>query len=207
VFDAIVAHPFLRGVADGTLEPARFAFFIAQDSHYVRSYTQCLSQLAGRAADEDIMRMLVAHAAGTIGQEVTLHAELFDALGLDYQEALARGASPTTFAYTNYLFASCERAGFLEGFVSLLPCYWIYAQVGAHLSRVDSPHPVYARWIENYHGGDYEQVVVQALDQVDALAERAGPAERQNCVERYRRGAQYEWMFWDAAYRLETWPI
>lgn len=207
VFDAIVAHPFLRGVADGTLEPARFACFLAQDSHYVRSYTQCLSLLAGRAAGEDTMHMLVSHAAGTIGQETTLHAELFDALGMDYQAALDRGASPTTLAYTNFLFANCARAGFLEGLVSLLPCYWIYARVGAHLSQVDSPHPVYARWIEAYHGGAYEQVVVQALEQVDALGELAGVTERQNCAELYQRGARYEWMFWDAAYRQETWPI
>ena len=206
-FDQILAHPFLRGVADGTLEQERFAFFLAQDGHYVRSYTQCLATLAGRAPDEETVNMLVSHAAGAIGLESALHAELIESMGMNYTTVISVGPSPTTEAYRNALLATCERASFLEALVSLLPCYWIYARVGNQLQKVESPNPVYARWIENYSGGDYEKAVNEVLNCVDQLGHTASAPEVNRCIALYRRGAQYEWMFWDAAHRQETWPI
>ena len=207
IFEQILDHPFLRGVADGTLEQERFAYFLAQDGHYVRSYAQCLSTLAGRAPNEDITNMLVGHAAGAIGLEAALHAELIAAMGMSHTALTDVGPSPTTEAYRNALLASCERDSFLEALVALLPCYWIYARVGSHLQQVKSPHAVYSRWIENYSGGDYEKAVTEVLDCVDTLGRSAGAATQSRALSLYRRGTQYEWMFWDASYRQETWPV
>lgn len=207
IYDAILVHPFLQGLADGTLGHEQFAYFLTQDGHYIRSYTQCLAGLAGRAPDEEVLNMLVTHAAGAIGLEAELHAELIDAMGMSQDTLTSTGPSPTTEAYRNALLATCERASFLEALVSLLPCYWIYARVGTQLQQVQSPHPVYARWIENYSGGDYEQAVTEVLDCIDQLGVTAGTTEVDRCLSLYRRGAQYEWMFWDASYRQEGWPI
>lgn len=207
IYDQILDHPFLRGVADGTLEQERFVYFLAQDGHYVRAFTQCLSILAGRAPNDDIMSMLVSHAVGAIGLEATLHLELIESMGMSSAAFASIAPSPTTDAYKNSLLASSHRASFLEALVALLPCYWIYARVGTHLLQVGTPHPVYARWIENYAGADYEAAVVDVLQCVDGLGTQMGSTERNSCLSRYRRGAQYEWMFWDAAYRQETWPV
>jgi thiaminase/transcriptional activator TenA len=207
IYEQILGHPFLRGIADGTLEEERFAFFLGQDGHYVRSFTQCLSLLAGRAPDDATTTMLVSHAVGAIGLEAALHVELIESMGMRAADVTGMEPSPTTEAYKNSLLASCHRGSFLEALVALLPCYWIYARVGTHLLQVGTPHPVYARWIDNYAGSDYDTAVVDVLECVDSLGMASGTAERNRCLARYRRGAQYEWMFWDAANRLEPWPV
>jgi thiaminase/transcriptional activator TenA len=38
-------------------------------------------------------------------------------------------------------------------------------------------------------------------------AERASPAERELMLSTFVRASQYEWIFWDSAWRLEQWPV
>ena len=38
-------------------------------------------------------------------------------------------------------------------------------------------------------------------------AERAGADERERMAAAFIRSAQYEWLFWDSAYRMEAWPV
>jgi thiaminase/transcriptional activator TenA len=207
VYAKILEHPFLTRLGDGTLEADQFAGYLIQDGHYIRVYTQCLATLAGRAPNEASLDMLVSHSAEAIALESTLHHELLEALERGHLDPADIPASPTTFAYASALLASCSRDSFLEGLAAVLPCYWIYARVGHYLGGVESPHPVFARWIENYSGGVYDTAVSEVLDCVDDLGRGAGPAEVGRCIERYQRGARYEWMFWDAAYRQEEWPV
>jgi thiaminase/transcriptional activator TenA len=207
IYAKIIEHPFLTRLGDGTLEADQFAGYLIQDGHYIRSYTQCLATLAGRAPDESSLAMLVSHSAEAIALESTLHAELLEALELGHLATSNIPASPTTFGYASSLLASCTRDSFLEGLVAMLPCYWIYARVGHHLAGVRSPHPVFARWIENYSGGLYDTTVSEVLDSIDRLGQGAGVSQIERCVERYQCGARYEWMFWDAAYRQERWPV
>ena len=206
-YEAILQHPFLERLGDGSLEPDQFAYYLIQDGHYIRAFTQCLATLAGRAPTQDSLDMLVAHSGEAVALESTLHAELLGALGLPYQDPAQAPESPTTVAYSSSLLATCARDSFLGGLVAVLPCYWIYARVGHHMATVRSPNPVFARWIENYSGGAYDGAVSEVLDCADRFGAVASPVERARCVELYRRSAQYEWMFWDAAYRRETWPI
>lgn len=203
----ILEHPFLRELGEGTLDYGCFAHYLVQDDHYIESYTQCLAMLAGRAPDHPAMATLVSHAAEAVALESTLHAELLEAMQLSHLSRDEMAPTPTTLAYADSLRASCAIDSFLEGLASVLPCYWIYAAVGHHLAQVTTPDPVFARWIENYSGGVYDQAVGEVLDLIDQLGERAGPAQVEHCIELYRRGARYEWMFWDAAYRRETWPV
>lgn len=41
----------------------------------------------------------------------------------------------------------------------------------------------------------------------DIAARAASPAERAEMSDVFVRASQYEWMFWDSAWRLETWPV
>ncbi|HEX2804614.1 MAG TPA: hypothetical protein VHN80_00405, partial [Kineosporiaceae bacterium] len=70
-----------------------------------------------------------------------------------------------------------------------------------------SPDPVYASWINSYAGQDYGAVVADVLDVVDELGTTVGTIDERRCIELYRVGSRLEWMFWDAAYRRETWPV
>src|SRR6476469_5964357 len=82
IYDAILAQPFIAGLADGTLPRESFSYFIVQDSHYLRAYSRALALTAARAHDEDDVAMFADHAANAIAVERDLHAGLLGDLDL-----------------------------------------------------------------------------------------------------------------------------
>ena len=206
IFAKIIDHPFLHGLVDGRLDRGCFAQFLEEDRHYIRAFARSLNLLAVKSPRPQWSRMFTGHAADAIAAEEALQTQLLQALGSVVTESTPSG-SPTTFAYAAHLIANCYDGSFLEGLATILPCYWIYAEVGAVLQAVGSPDPVYADWITSYAGPEYAGVVASVLDVVDELGTQDGAAGKRRCLELYRMGARLEWMFWDAAYRRETWPV
>jgi thiaminase/transcriptional activator TenA len=206
IFAKIIDHPFLQGLVDGHLDRGCFGQFLQEDRHYIRAFARSLNLLAVKSPRPQWSRMFTGHAADAIAAEEALQAQLLQALGSAGSEG-TRSGSPTTFAYAAHLIANCYDGSFLEGLATILPCYWIYAEVGTVLQDVGSPDPLYASWITSYAGPDYARVVTSVMDVVDELGTQVGAAEQRRCLELYRVGSQLEWMFWDAAYRRETWPV
>ena len=63
-YEAIVGHPFLTGLTDGSLDPAAFAQYVAQDVHYLRAYARALAVVAAKAPTLADTAMFTRHASG-----------------------------------------------------------------------------------------------------------------------------------------------
>jgi thiaminase/transcriptional activator TenA len=207
LYDQILAHPFLAGLADGSLDQARFRFYVVQDALYLRDYARALSVCGARAPAEDDVAMFNQHAAGAIAVERELHEGFLADFGLTSAEVEAIPMAPTNQAYTSYLLASVYAGSFPEALAAVLPCYWIYAEVGAHLLARGSPDPLYQRWIDTYGGEEFAAVVQAVRDLTDRVGAVLGEAELARVFERFATTSRYEWMFWDAAWRQERWPV
>jgi thiaminase (transcriptional activator TenA) len=207
VYAAILRHPFVTGLTDGSLPREAFRHYIVQDAHYLRGYARALALCAAKAAEPRDTVMFAAHAGGAIAAEQGLHAGLLADLGLTPEAAAAAPVAPTTRAYVSYLFATAYAGSFTEAVGAVLPCYWIYARVGEELLSRSSPDPLYARWIAMYGGEEFQSVVDAVLGLTDRLGAAASPAEWATMREHVVVTSRYEWMFWDAGWRRETWPV
>ena len=114
VYAAILAHPFLAGLADGSLPRESFRHYIVQDAHYLRGYAKALAVCAAKAPDEDGTVMFAKHAAGAIAAERDLHAALMGEMGSSPEDAAKEPVAPTTQAYVSYLLASAYGGSFAE---------------------------------------------------------------------------------------------
>ncbi|MCF7553058.1 thiaminase II [Pseudonocardia sp. WMMC193] len=207
IYEAILAHPFVTGLTDGTLPHSAFRHYIVQDAHYLRGYARALALCAAKAPDEHALTMFCAHAGGAIAAEQELHTELLGALDLTAEAAAALPVAPATQAYVSYLLAAAYSGSYAEAVAAVLPCYWIYARVGEHLVEAGSPDPLYARWIATYGGAEFQQVVDDVLAATDAIGETVSAAELARMRHHFTTTSRYEWMFWDGGYREETWPV
>ncbi|MQA15909.1 MAG: thiaminase II [Pseudonocardiaceae bacterium] len=207
IYAAVLDHPFITGLTDGSLPHDAFRHFIAQDAHYLRSFARALTVCAAKAPTEDDTVMFAQHAAGAVQAEQQMHAELAGALGLTPEQLAARPVAPTTRAYGSYLLATTYTGSFAEGLAAVLPCYWIYARVGEALAERSSPDPLYARWIAMYGGEDFQSTVDDVLALTDRIGAELSAAETDRARTHFATTSRYEWMFWDAGYRQETWPI
>ena len=115
--------------------------------------------------------------------------------------------APTNLAYTSYLLAVAYGRPFHEALAALLPCYWIYWEVGKALERAGSPDPLYSRWIGTYAAEEFGGLVRAVLQAADETAARLGPAEREAMRRHFVATSRYEWMFWEMGYRAESWPV
>jgi thiaminase (transcriptional activator TenA) len=205
VYGEILRHPFITGLTDGTLDHEAFRYFIVQDSHYLRAYSRALSMVSARATDEDAVAMFARHSAEAIAVERELHAGLLGSLGLTPADVDRVGSGPTTTAYMSYLTAVCATGTYAEAVAAVLPCYWIYRDVGRALLDRSSPDPLYKQWIATYGSPEFDAVVESVLAVTDRLD--VGAAERERCHRHFATTSRYEWMFWDAAYHRLTWPV
>lgn len=207
IYDAILAHPFITGLTDGTLPAASFAFFVVQDGLYLKQYAAALAAVASRAPTPGATRMFARHAADAVAVEWELHATLLPELGISAAAAAAAEPAPTNLAYTSYLLATIRGGSYAEGIGAVLPCYWIYREVGKELVRTGSPDRRYQRWIDTYGGDEFDAVVRDVLAETEAAGATLSAAERASVRRHFRITSRYEWMFWDMGYRQESWPV
>lgn len=207
VYAQILDHSFIAGLTSGELDVAVFEFYVVQDAHYLREYARALSVCAARAPDEPSIAMFAEHAAGAIAVERELHTSFFAEMGLTDEQIAATPMAPTNVAYCSYLLAAAYGGSFAEALGAVLPCYWIYREVGSELLRRGSPNPLYARWIDTYGGEEFGEVVQAVLDLTDRIGPALSRAERAAAATRFATTARYEWMFWDMAWRREAWPV
>ena len=99
----------------------------------------------------------------------------------------------------SYLTAVCATGTYAEAVAAVLPCYWIYRDVGRELLQRSSPDPLYQQWIETYGSGEFDAVVESVLAVTDAARRRPRRGRAERCHRHFATTCRYEWMFWDAA--------
>jgi thiaminase/transcriptional activator TenA len=199
---AIDDLPFLIGMQDGSLPRDSFVYYMAQDAHYLADYGRVLAVAASQAPNTDELLFWARSATSTVLVERELHA----AHVADF-EATTR--SPTCTAYTSYLFSLAAGGQYPVLAAGILPCFWIYEDVGRRLKeRVGdlSGHP-YADWIGTYGDPEFAASTEQARQILDRVAAQADPSTVDRMHEAFATASRYEWMFWDAAARREVWPL
>lgn len=207
VLERVLEHPFLRGLGDGSLDEGPFRFFVVQDAIYLRDYARALALLGARAPDEASILLFTRHAIEALEVERAVHAELFEAFGIDPDAAAVAEPAPTCLAYTSYLLRVAHGGSFAEALGAIVPCYWIYGEMARALLAGGSPRPLYRRWIEAYADPHYGAVVEEVLAVADRVWPGLGEEERGRAATHVRQTSRYEWCFWDMAWRQERWPV
>ena len=206
---AILDHPFVTGIGDGTLDVERFKYYIRQDYLYLIDYSRVLALASARAPDLETMGWFARLLHETLNTEMELHRGFCARFGVSARELEETRAAPTTLAYTRFLLNVAHQGSFPELAASFLPCQWGYWEVGDHLARRGEPQaaPLYGEWIRMYMAPEYKALADWARGLADRLAERTGPEEGARMRETYLTSLRYEYLFWDMAYNMESWPV
>ena len=207
IYQAILAHPFITGLTNGTLPVESFAFYVVQDALYLQGYARALAAVGSRAPTSDAMQMFARHAADAVAAELELHATLLAELGISAEDVKRAEPGPANLAYTSYLLAVAHAGSYAEGVAAVLPCYWIYWEVGKELARRGSPDPRYQRWISAYAAPEFGAVVAAVIAETDRIASAVSESELARMRRHFLTTSRYEFLFWDAGYRRESWPI
>lgn len=191
----ILDLPFVRALGDGTLDEDLFAFYLDQDALYLRDYSRALATLSARADTAEAQVHWAAGAHEAIAAESQLHE------GWLANRARLGGPSPITMGYTNFLRATAAGDDYVVGAAAILPCYWLYEEVGAVLSSQNHADHPYAEWLSMYGGEEFAAEVARSLAEVERAFETASPAQRVRAARAYLSACVYEREFFDQAHR------
>ncbi|MFQ3666618.1 MAG: TenA family protein [Sphingomonadaceae bacterium] len=206
-YAAILALPFNRELADGSLAAARFREYMIQDAHYLEGFARALALLAARAPDAGRIVQFAQAASEAILVERSLHADMFRRFGVADSDFRAAEPSPVCAHYVRFLVATCATADWPVGLAAVLPCFWVYREVGHHIhgqARADNP---YRAWIDTYAGEAFALAVDAVIAATDEAAAGAAPSTRLTMHAAFADAVRLEWMFWDSAWREARWPV
>jgi thiaminase/transcriptional activator TenA len=204
VWEAQHAHPFVRGVGDGTLDEARFRFYIRQDYRFLIDYGRLLALGTARAPRVDEMRRFAGLSQSVLETEMALHVGFAQRWGIATDELETEPAAPATAAYTDFLLRTAALGDYAELVAALLPCMWGYAEIGERLAAAGMPdHARYTAWIAMYADAEFQALAAWARELTDAAGADAGPGAVARMHAAFRASSEHELAFWEAAWRYD----
>ncbi|MEW9502871.1 thiaminase II [Jeotgalibacillus marinus] len=207
IWEASFGHPFVTGIGDGTLPLESFRYYVMQDAYYLSHFAKVQALGAARANDLETTNSLAAHAQGTYEAELALHKNFSSRLGITEEEQANFKPSPTAYAYTSHMYRAAYQGHLGDIIAAILPCYWLYYEIGEKLQSCSPEEPIYQEWIAAYGGEWFRTLVEEQINRIDKIAETLTSEDLERMKEHFMISSQYEYSFWEMAYKLEEWPV
>lgn len=180
---------FVRGLGDGSLPRDTFLRYLAQDALYLGEYSRVLARASALAPSPEEQAFWARSAESSIVEERRLHES--------HVETDAATPAPQTLAYTNHLHASTSSYG--ELVAALLPCFWLYTDLGVRLAAQRHDEHPYDDWLATYGDPAFAAATTRAVEIADTAARAAGAHERERMSTAFARSMRHELEFFDRA--------
>ena len=169
LWDKYNEHPFVKGLADGTLPLEKFQFFMIQDHLYLMQYAKVFALGVLKAKNESDMRLFSGLIAATLDTENALHQDYLRRLNISQEMIAQAKPSIVTDSYTNYMIAIAEKEGLGELMAAVLSCSWSYKLIGDFMEKFPgaTEQEFYGEWVNMYISDGYRSANQLMIDMVD----------------------------------------
>ena len=183
-------HPFVRGLADGSLDPGNYRHFISQDAFFLQGFARAYAAGLSKAPDPSTMRAFLELLNGVF-EELELHRRESQKLDIDLNNVTPGSA---TSAYLAFLTKAAEgTVG--EILAAMAPCMRLYAFLGERLGTDTSPDNRYSDWIDTYSSPEFRSLAKRLEDLLDVHGRLDGAEP-----DLYRQALQLEYEFFGASW-------
>lgn len=204
-WQAYTHHPFVAGMADGSLPQAAFRHYLVQDYLFLIQFARAYALAVYKSGSLADMRAAAGTMNGILNTEMQLHIGYCARYGIAEHEMEQAAEAPECTAYTRFVLESGMAGDILDLHVALSPCVIGYGEIGARLAadpatrRADNP---YLSWIEMYSGDDYAAVMTGAATHLDRLGtERLTEARYPKLAQLFATATRLEADFWSMGLR------
>ena len=167
--EACLAHPFVQGLGDGSLDPEAFRRYVAQDAFFLNAFARAYALAAAHSEDQESLSSFCELLNGVL-DELKLHANYAKELKIDLTDVKPYPAVKT---YTDFLLAIAWQKGPGETIAAMTPCMRLYGYLGTGLAKTkgavkDNP---YQDWVATYSGPDFGGLITQLESLLDSMAD------------------------------------
>ena len=201
LWEAQHAHPFVRGIGDGTLPAEAFRHYVAQDYVFLVDYGRLLALGAAKAPDLPTMRRFADLTQAILVTEMDLHRAFAESWGVDEATLAATEPTAATSAYVDGLLRTAAVGDFAELVAVLLPCMWSYAEIGERLAASPVTSNPYADWIATYASTEFGELAEWCRGLARELGETSADATRARMTRAFLSASRHELAFWESCWQ------
>jgi thiaminase len=200
VWAAMAGHPFVLGLAHGTLPDSALQAWVQQDRVFVIEERRVVAALRAHGLPSRLDGLLA-----DLDRSLVLEAEAFT------QTAAGQGFVPDAepwplcLGYTSYLRCAAYD-GALEGLTALYAAERAYLDTWTAVASLSPADSAYHAWIQNWSGEAFRGFVTALGRDLDELAGAPSPALAERLGLRFTGAAHFELAFWEMCWSGQAWP-
>lgn len=211
ILHEIFDHPFVKGIASGTLPKEAITFYVQQDFQYLNAFVKLYAYAIIKSETREDMDFFKEQIDYTLHSENMAHENLCQVANLSYDTLKEGKIAPVTLLYQEHMLDQGVNGSLLDILACLIPCPWTYWEIGKRLVEQHPSlenHP-FKDWITFYGTyGNGEMAFAEELFR--RLNEKAGKASTKALDQAehvFLRSCELEWMFWEMAYYRQHWTF
>ena len=200
-------HPFVRGIADGTLDEEKFRYYMVQDYLYLIDYAKVFAIGVAKARDPETMRLFAGYVHQILDGEMDIHKGYMQRLGIPLEEAERAPVALDNLSYTSYMLRVAYDEGPAEIAAAILSCALSYEYIAKEIVAKDpaaADHPFYGEWVRGYADPGYAASNQVLVDLTERLTKDYSQAQLEHLTEIFIACSRYEGAFWDMAWEMRN---
>ena len=207
IWEGYHVHPFVRGIADGSLAEDKFRFYMIQDYIYLIDYAKVFALGVAKARDMQTMRLFASYVHQILDGEMEIHKGYMKRLGISLEEAESTPAALDNASYTAYMLKVAYEEGPGEIAAAILSCALSYEHIARRIVGQypqAEEHPFYGEWVAGYANDDYSAANRELIALTERLAAGYSEEQLRHLEEIFIACSRYEMAFWDMAWEMKA---
>ena len=203
IWEGYHTHPFVRGIADGSLDEDKFRFYMIQDYIYLIDYAKVFALGVAKARDVETMRLFASYVHQILDGEMEIHKSYMKRLGISPEEAERTPAALDNASYTAYMLKAAYEEGPGEIAAAILSCALSYEHIARRITAEHpeaEAHPFYGEWVSGYANDGYSAANRELIALTEKLTADYTQAQLRHLEEVFTVCSRYEAAFWDMAW-------
>lgn len=198
-------HPFVQGIADGSLDTEKFRFYLVQDYLYLFDYARVFAMGVVKAREPETMRAFARSVHNILDGEMDIHKGYMQRLGVTPEEIARAKPALANLSYTSYMRAVAFEEGTAEIVVAILSCALSYEAIAKQIVATHphaAAHEFYGEWVRGYTAEDYAESNRALVQLTEQLTAHYTEQQLDRLCDIFVACSRYEAMFWDMAWTM-----
>ena len=206
VWEDYLRHPFVSGIADGSLDKEKFKFYMLQDYLYLYDYAKVFAYGVVKARDAQTMRVFATYVDEILNGEMDIHKGYMARLGITQAQAESVRPALKNQSYTAYMRAVAAEEGPVEILAAVLSCALSYEYIARWMVESypgAAGHGFYGEWVNGYASEEFAAGNRQLVAHIERLTADYTAAQLDHLTAIFVACSRHEGLFWDMAWDME----
>ena len=200
VWAAMAGHPFVLGLAHGTLPAVALQAWVQQDRVFVVEERRVVAALRAHGLPSRLDGLLA-----DLDRSLVLEADAFTRTAAEHRFAAEVEPWPVCLGYTSYLLCAAH-GGVLEGLTALYAAERAYLDTWTAVAERSPTDSTYHAWIQSWSGEAFRAFVSALGRGLDGFVGVPSPALAGRLGALFTRAARFELAFWEMCWSGQAWP-